>query len=187
MRLVLQHGGRDVEAVVERRGGLYRVVLAGREYEVDVAALGDGLASLRLDGAQHEVGVEPIRARGAGARGAEARGAEPGAGDRYRVTVGGGGTPEEVVVLDPLAHLARKARGGGGAAGGGTVAALMPGRVVAVLVEEGAEVAAGQGVVVVEAMKMENEIAAEHAGTVARLHVEPGQAVEGGDPLFEIG
>jgi len=177
LKLVLQHRGRDVEASVERRGSLYRVTLDGRDYEVDAAALRDGLASLRLDGAQHEVGVEPVAARGAG----------PGAGDRYRVTVGGDGSPEEVVVLDPLAHLARKARGEAGAARGGRVTALMPGRVVAVLVEEGAEVAAGQGVVVVEAMKMENEIAAEHAGTVTKVHVEPGQAVEGGDPLFEIG
>jgi biotin carboxyl carrier protein len=62
----------------------------------------------------------------------------------------------------------------------------MPGRVVAVLAEEGARVEAGQGVVVLEAMKMENEIRAERAGTLARLHVRPGQAVEGGDPLFEV-
>ena len=65
--------------------------------------------------------------------------------------------------------------------------AYMPGRVVAVLVEEGDEVAAGQGVVVLEAMKMENEIRAEVAGKVIKLHVRPGQSVEGGDLLFEIG
>jgi biotin carboxyl carrier protein len=62
----------------------------------------------------------------------------------------------------------------------------MPGRVVAVLAAEGEAVEAGQGVVVLEAMKMENEIRAEHAGTVGRLFVQPGQAVEGGDPLFEL-
>ncbi len=63
----------------------------------------------------------------------------------------------------------------------------MPGRVVALLVDEGDEVEPGQGVVVLEAMKMENEIAAEHGGVVTKVHVEPGQAVEGGDPLFELG
>jgi biotin carboxyl carrier protein len=62
----------------------------------------------------------------------------------------------------------------------------MPGRVVAVLVEPGAEVRRGQGVVVLEAMKMENEIQAESDGVVRTLHVEPGQAVEGGDPLFDL-
>ncbi len=62
----------------------------------------------------------------------------------------------------------------------------MPGRVAAVLVAAGAEVAAGAGVVVLEAMKMQNEIAAEHAGTVTAIFVEPGQSVDGGDPLFEL-
>ena len=67
------------------------------------------------------------------------------------------------------------------------MSAQMPGRVVAVLVEEGEAVAAGQGLVVLEAMKMENEIQAEAAGVVTKILVEAGQAVEGGDPLFEVG
>jgi biotin carboxyl carrier protein len=57
---------------------------------------------------------------------------------------------------------------------------------VAVLVEEGGRVEIGQGIVVLEAMKMENEIRCEVAGVVAKLHVRPGQSVEGGDLLFEI-
>jgi biotin carboxyl carrier protein len=62
----------------------------------------------------------------------------------------------------------------------------MPGRVVAVLVEVGAAVTAGQGIVVLEAMKMENEIRAEHDGTIAKIFVQPGQAVDSGNPLFEM-
>ena len=62
----------------------------------------------------------------------------------------------------------------------------MPGRVIEILAQEGQEVAAGQGVLVLEAMKMENEIQAENDGVVRRILVETGQAVEGGDPLFEI-
>ncbi|HEY8020618.1 MAG TPA: biotin/lipoyl-containing protein, partial [Thermoanaerobaculia bacterium] len=50
----------------------------------------------------------------------------------------------------------------------------------------GTEVKAGDGVIVLEAMKMQNEIQAEHDGRVTKVHVEPGQAVEGGDPLFEL-
>jgi biotin carboxyl carrier protein len=45
---------------------------------------------------------------------------------------------------------------------------------------------AGQGVLVLEAMKMENEIRAEHEGTVTKIHVQPGQAVDLGNPLFEL-
>ena len=62
----------------------------------------------------------------------------------------------------------------------------MPGRVAAILVEEGAAVAAGDGVLVLEAMKMENEIQAERDGVVSRILVGLGAAVEGGDPLFEL-
>ena len=62
----------------------------------------------------------------------------------------------------------------------------MPGRVVALLVAQGDQVEPGQGVLVLEAMKMENEIAAEAAGVVSQFFVEEGQAVEGGDPLFEV-
>ena len=62
----------------------------------------------------------------------------------------------------------------------------MPGRVVTLLVGEGETVKAGQGVVVLEAMKMENEIQTDVAGVVKKIFVEEGQSVEGGDPLFEI-
>jgi biotin carboxyl carrier protein len=62
----------------------------------------------------------------------------------------------------------------------------MPGKVVAVLVEVGAAVERGQGLLVIEAMKMENEIAAPRAGTVAELRVRPGQAVEQGELLARI-
>ncbi len=62
----------------------------------------------------------------------------------------------------------------------------MPGKVVAVLVEAGARVERGQGLLVIEAMKMENEIAAPRAGTVADVRVKPGQAVEAGELLARI-
>jgi len=150
-------GVRFTVAVGERVHTVEAVHLPGRE----------GLWSLLVDGAQHEVAV-----------------AEEGA-DRYRVSTSTG--LHRVEVTDPLTHLAREAHGA--AAGGGTrtVTAYMPGRVVAVLVEEGEEVRAGQGVVVLEAMKMENEIAPDHPGQVTKIHVQPGQAVEGGDPLFDLG
>ena len=95
-----------------------------------------------------------------------------------------GGGP--VSVTDPLTHLAAQTRGGGGAKRRQKITAYMPGRVVALLVEEGQAVTTGQGVVVLEAMKMQNEIRAEHDGTITRIHVQTGQAVEGGDPLFEM-
>ncbi len=66
------------------------------------------------------------------------------------------------------------------------VRAPMPGLVVRVLVEPGAVVGAGQGLVVVEAMKMENELKAPGDGVVARVHVAPGARVEKGAALVEL-
>jgi pyruvate carboxylase subunit B len=62
----------------------------------------------------------------------------------------------------------------------------MPGRVVKILVKAGDRVTAGQAVVVVEAMKMENELRAAAAGTVRTVRVRPGEAVEKGQVLVEF-
>ncbi len=72
-------------------------------------------------------------------------------------------------------------------AGAGAVETGMPGRVVRVLVAEGDTVEAGDGLVILEAMKMENEVRAPKAGVVARVAVEEGVAVEAGALLVEIG
>ena len=68
----------------------------------------------------------------------------------------------------------------------GLVRAPMPGLVVRVLVSEGEAVAAGQGLLVLEAMKMENEIRAPAAGVVGRVAVQQGLAVEKGQVLLEL-
>jgi biotin carboxyl carrier protein len=88
-----------------------------------------------------------------------------------------------------LQDAARRARAatqrtlGGGRA---ELKAMMPGRVVNVLVKEGDEVAAHQGVVVVEAMKMENELKSPKPGKVTAIKVAAGQTVEKGDLLIVI-
>ena len=71
-------------------------------------------------------------------------------------------------------------------AGPTRLTAPMPGRVVRVLAEKGQEVKPGDGLVVIEAMKMENELKAETGGIVSRIHVAPGQAVEKGALLVEF-
>lgn len=64
--------------------------------------------------------------------------------------------------------------------------APMPGKVVRILVSEGATVEADQGLMVVEAMKMQNEIRASISGKVERIFVREGQAVAAGEPLAVI-
>jgi glutaconyl-CoA/methylmalonyl-CoA decarboxylase subunit gamma len=159
-------GKQDQRLRIEPAKGGYQITIGDRQYVVDVARVRDGFYSLRLDGAQHEVAV---------ARRPDGT---------YWVSDPHGAVA--VPVADPLAHLAAQ----GGTAKGGRrrqrVTAYMPGRVVALLVAEGQAVEAGQGVLVLEAMKMQNEIQAEHAGTVTRILVQTGQPVDGGDPLFEL-
>jgi biotin carboxyl carrier protein len=81
------------------------------------------------------------------------------------------------------ADQAKKSGAGGGDK---TVKSPMPGRVVKVLVAKGDEVQVGQGLLVLEAMKMENEVRARAAGTVAEVHVAAGAAVEGGAKLVTL-
>ena len=71
-------------------------------------------------------------------------------------------------------------------AGEGAVTAIMPGKIIRVLVKPGDSVAAGDVVCILEAMKMENELKAPRAGVVKALHVQPGRDVERGAVLAEI-
>ena len=80
----------------------------------------------------------------------------------------------------------RSASGGGAGSGSGSVAVPMQGTIVKVLVAEGDAVEAGQTVVVLEAMKMENNIAAEKSGTVKAIKVKPGDTVGSGDVVVVI-
>jgi biotin carboxyl carrier protein len=166
MELVVRRGEREERVQVRRNDGGYEVTVGGRTYQVDALPARAGLHSLRIDGAHHEVAVR-----------------HQGESVYWVSTAQGAGAVE---VLDPLAHLAAQSLGGKAGKRRQRVDAYMPGRVTAVLVEEGAEVAKGQGIIVLEAMKMENEIRAEHDGTVTKVYVQPGQAVDMGNPLFDL-
>ena len=94
----------------------------------------------------------------------------------------------EVEVLDERAQHIRSLVGEGRAATGpAPLKAPMPGLVVRVLAEPGQVVAPGQGLVVLEAMKMENELKATAAGQVQQIHVKSGAAVEKGQLLVTFG
>ena len=99
----------------------------------------------------------------------------------------GGGPRAPFRVESEMARALRTASGGEGTGeGDGTVASPMPGRVVKYLVSEGDHVSAGQGVVVIEAMKMENELKATVDGVVIRCFARAEDLVESGAPLIEI-
>jgi len=98
-----------------------------------------------------------------------------------------GGRRLEAQVVDERTRAIRAMTGAAEGAGGpDSLRAPMPGLVVKVEVEEGEEIGPGQGLVIVEAMKMENELKAEGPARVAKILVEPGQAVEKEQVLMEF-
>ena len=97
--------------------------------------------------------------------------------------------PETVGVAAAPAKAKKKRHasgGGGGGAGSGDVAVPMQGTIVKILVEVGQSVEIGDGIVVLEAMKMENQINAEKAGTIKEIKVSTGDTVGGGDVVAVI-
>jgi biotin carboxyl carrier protein len=154
--------GRTVRVEVRARGESYSVSLDGRPVELDAVELNGGFTSLLLDGRSYEVAVER----------------EP---DGFRVHFAGGSVHVELADRSRSASLPSRR-----ASGPARLTAPMPGRVVRLLAAQGASVEAGQGVVVVEAMKMENELRAPRAGRVDQVAVREGQAVEAGALLLVI-
>jgi biotin carboxyl carrier protein len=169
MTFEVEINGRTRSVSVERaQAGHYRVVVDGTAHQVDVARIGQFGLSLILDhesGRSRELQVTPAAAPG-----------------EFLVTLDGR-------IVAAAIDRRRTARGGDAAAdahGEQAVVAPMPGRVVRVLVAPGDEVTAKQGVVVVEAMKMENELRSPKAGRVKDVAVTPGTSVEAGRVLVVI-
>ncbi len=154
--------GRTLRVEVRGKDGRYVVLLDGTPLEVDLQDTGSHFVSLLIGGKSYEAGLEK----------------RPGG---YTVVLS-----DDVVSVD----LAEGARGTALSSrkmvGPARVTAPMPGKLVRVLVTPGQDVAAGEGLVVVEAMKMENELRAPKAGRVKDVPVEEGQAVEAGALLVVV-
>ena len=141
-----------------------------------------------------EVSLELIDARGNGERDVRMDDATIGAWVGPELPGGSGGSGERHVEIGRGIATVRAVReidawlsGGDDAAGSGAVSVAMPGRVVKVLAQAGEAVEKGQPVMIIEAMKMENEVKARRAGVVQIVHVKEGDSVEGGKILLEIG
>jgi len=105
--------------------------------------------------------------------------------DAGRFTVNLRGSSYEVSIVDPKRLRSGQATGAHDH-GEARILATMPGKVVRVLAELGAEVEAGAGIVVVEAMKMQNELKTPKAGTVVTLNAKVGETVNAGDVLAVV-
>ena len=165
MRYFVALGGREIPVdVTSLPGGGYGVRIDGKEASVDAVAAGDCL-SVRVDGRVIDLlldGALPdVRFVASGVRG-------------------------DASIETERTRAGRSLRRGAAAKGTEFVTAPMPGRIVRVMVAAGDSVESGAPLVVIEAMKMENELRAAHAATVARILVEPGATVEAGAKLVEL-
>lgn len=167
MKLVAEIAGGKSELNLRREGTRVTAEIHGRRYELDAHNPETGVYLLTIDGRVYECYVEGTDARGSA------------------VNVHVGNRLYSVILSDPKRLSARQssaAHAGERAA----VVAPMPGKVVRVLVETGAHVEAGDGVIVVEAMKMQNEMKSPKAGTVTEIHATAGATVNAGDVLVVV-
>ena len=157
--------GRPETVEVTGRDGRYRVTVGERTIDVDARQPAAGLYSLLIDGVSH---VADVSSTGGGTR------------------VDLDGSTYLVEVEEHARHIIRT-RGAAGSSGAGqTIKAPLPGKVTHVAVAVGDRVKRGDTVVVIEAMKMENELKVAASGTVTDVRVHPGQAVNPGDALVLI-
>ncbi len=163
-RLSEAEGTSDFDVEVLRHGSGYRVRIGERWIDADFVNVGPSAHSLRLADGTHYSIVHHC------------------AGNAHEISFRE--STVKIEVIDPLAAKRRRRDDDMGA--GGVVKALMPGRVVRILVAKGDTVRKGTGLLILEAMKMENEIQAPADGTVDEIFVEAGQTVEAGADLLHV-
>jgi biotin carboxyl carrier protein len=171
MHFDIEVNGRQHAVKVERVGSRFRIESGGRLDVVDVARVDRSTMSMILEGdrhCSHEVSLIDGR--------------EPG---EIEVHLRSGVVRARIAAAG---ERGRRGAGAGPAVSGGPqrVTAPMPGKIVKVLVKPGDAVAVRQGLVVIEAMKMENELRAARAGRVKDVHVAEGDLVEAGRLLTVI-
>ena len=158
------HDAHEVE--VSGADGRYRVTVGETEWDVDARSTMPGIYSILIGGVSYVADV--VDRDGA-------------------CVVEVGGEQYEITVEEQTRHIIRTRGGAGAGAGSRTLTAPLPGKISRVAVQPGDAVSAGDILLVIEAMKMENEFRAAAAGTVADVRVAAGQAVNAGDVLIVMG
>lgn len=156
--------GKTYRVELARAGASWHCKVDGREFPLDVAVAGNQVLSLLINGKSYEVQQESS------------------SGESHIVV---GRERFSASVRDPRSLGARRRNQDGGE-GARKITAPMPGKVVRILAPVGSEVEAGQSVLVIEAMKMQNELKSPKKGKITRLMVSEGAAVEAGQVLAEV-
>jgi len=167
MKYYARIGDKTYECFVEEENDALFVRVDGKRYRADLTHVTRARSySLLLDGRSYEFALEAVDGH---------------------VECSGAAGQFEIVVEDARTHAARKMTAGArGAAGPRVVKAVMPGIVREVLVEVGSTLGDGAALVILEAMKMQNEIRTERGGLVLAVHVEAAQTVDKGAKLVTL-
>lgn len=165
--LLLGKESHEVELI--HQDGVTTLIWEGQAMPIDIQELEPGCYSILLEGRSVEVRLD------------EAKSADPEA-HAYRAMLYEGAY--EFALVDPRRALLAGA--GGAGAGGGVLASPMPGKIVKLLVAKGDPVQEGQTLLVMEAMKMQNELKTTTTGTVSIIHVQEGATVETGAALITV-
>ena len=169
MKLKAQLSGTEHDVLLSVAGKFAAVEIDGRHYDVELRERVRGEYVLINGTKVHKCRVEQRR--------------KPPQGESFAVTLRG--TNYDVGIVDPK-RLRSGQTSAAHQAGAAEIVSPMPGKIVRVLVEVGAKVAAGSGVIVVEAMKMQNEMKAPKAGVVISINANEGATVNAGDVLAVI-
>ena len=167
IKLKAEVAGKDHQISIQRRESVVLAEVDGRRYELELRELGAGEYLLLNGSTVYDCRVESSHNH-------------PQALD---VSLRGASYP--VKITDPK-RLRSAQSGADHDQGTAQIVAPMPGKVVRILVEAGSPVAAGAGILVVEAMKMQNEMKAPKAGKVVSIHAQAGATVNAGDVLAVI-
>lgn len=162
--LVVQEGEEHDVEVRELDDGRFEVTAFGQTVIVEATAPQPGMLTLMSEGEIFDVAFEGLE--------------KPVWGVRAR------GRTAQLEVLDLRTAYKRQLAAADGPTGAWDVTAPMPGKVTSVLVAPDQEVRAGQGLLVIEAMKMENELRAPAAGRISGVHTQAGATVESGARLI---
>jgi biotin carboxyl carrier protein len=170
MKLKAQLSEADHDVALSVVDGTTVAEVDGRHYDIDVRELGSGEYLLISGSNVYRCRVESKRAPGF-------------AGDSFAAVVRG--SRYDIAIIDPK-RLRSGQSSGAHHSGAAEIVSTMPGKIVRVLVKPGDHVEAGAGVIVVEAMKMQNEMKAPKAGVVVSINAEEGATVNAGDVLAVI-
>ena len=167
MKLIAELNDEKFEVLIKQEDDKFFAEIGGRKYEIEASEPEPNVFLFKHEGKIYEIFVSPQK------------------NPDQPLLVRGKENVYEVNVIDPK-RLRGSGAAGGDAQGTAEIKTAMPGKIVRILTEVGAEVKKGDGIIVVEAMKMQNEMKSPKDGVVKEIRISEGETVHAGGVLAVI-